>query len=293
MNAVIDFLAEHGPMLLAGVTALLGAACAAVWATRSPAHRQRLTEAGVCACALWVVLACVPMQRWRWPAPAQDPADQNLRQVMPSDLRYDDRPVEIPPELLVGAEVGPTRQNSLDHPGESEDGQVARNTLVWMQWPAPVARRQVDWPRVGAMVFVSGSAVTVLWLALGHVLVWRMLRRSAAAPAWVSATVREVLPEGAIEPHVKVVAHLARPASLGVWRPVILLPHSLMHEGSTARVRQVILHELGHVMRRDGLGNALFNLAMPLLWFHPLYWWLRSQASLSRERVADDWAAGF
>ena len=30
MNAVIDFLAEHGPMLLAGVTALLGAACIGV-----------------------------------------------------------------------------------------------------------------------------------------------------------------------------------------------------------------------------------------------------------------------
>jgi hypothetical protein len=166
-------------------------------------------------------------------------------------------------------------------------------TPAWMGWPPPPAERRIDWPRVGATVFLCGSAVAVVWLGLGHLLVWRMIRRSAAAPAWVSATVREVLPHGATEPHVRVVAHLTRPASLGIWRPVILLPHGLVREESAARVRQVILHELGHVMRRDALGNALFNLAMPLLWFHPLYWWLRSQSSLSRERVADDWAAAF
>jgi protein involved in polysaccharide export with SLBB domain len=35
----------------------------------------------------------------------------------------------------------------------------------------------------------------------------------------------------------------------------------------------------------------LFCLALPVLYFHPLYWWLRRSASLARELVADDWAA--
>jgi hypothetical protein len=47
------------------------------------------------------------------------------------------------------------------------------------------------------------------------------------------------------------------------------------------------------VLRRDALGNAIFNLALAALWFHPLYWWLRGQASFAREMVADDWAAAF
>jgi hypothetical protein len=53
----------------------------------------------------------------------------------------------------------------------------------------------------------------------------------------------------------------------------------------------VLLHERGHVQQRDALGAALFNLAMPLLWFCPFYWMLRRAAVMSRELLADDYAA--
>ena len=39
-------------------------------------------------------------------------------------------------------------------------------------------------------------------------------------------------------------------------------------------------------------GNLLFELAFPLLFFHPLYWWLRAEVRMAAELVADDWAAG-
>jgi hypothetical protein len=57
------------------------------------------------------------------------------------------------------------------------------------------------------------------------------------------------------------------------------------------QLRSVLLHELGHVVQRDAWGNLLFCLAFPLLYWHPLYWLLRSRARLAAELVADDWAA--
>ena len=58
-------------------------------------------------------------------------------------------------------------------------------------------------------------------------------------------------------------------------------------ERATA-LRCVLRHELTHVARRDALGQLLFNLAFPLFYFHPLYWWLRSRVHLAAELIADD-----
>src|SRR5262249_18126304 len=45
-----------------------------------------------------------------------------------------------------------------------------------------------------------------------------------------------------------------------------------------------------HVLRRDAWGNLMLNAALPVLYFHPLYWWLKSQVRMAAELVADDWA---
>jgi hypothetical protein len=302
MNALIEFLTANGMMLVEGATVLLLLAAGAVLVTRSPVHRQRLCEAGVFACAVWLVLACVPMRRAPWgvrqsiePARPAAPLRQAAppRQSTPSDLRFEHEPAGDAPPVFVQADPRPMPLFVEEQPLVPSPTEQPRVSPAWVDWPAEPATAPLDWPRVLAIVFLSGSAVSLAWLGLGHVLVWRMLRRAEAAPAWVSAIVREVLPDGAVEPHVRVVSHLARPASLGTFGPVILLPKTLLRDGSAARVRQVILHELGHVLRRDAVGNAIFNLALAVLWFHPLYWWLRGQASFAREMVADDWAAAF
>jgi hypothetical protein len=69
------------------------------------------------------------------------------------------------------------------------------------------------------------------------------------------------------------------------------LPAGLLRAGRESQLRQVLLHEAGHVRQGDGWGNLLFCLALPLLYFHPFYWWLRRTSDLARELVVDDWAA--
>jgi beta-lactamase regulating signal transducer with metallopeptidase domain len=49
----------------------------------------------------------------------------------------------------------------------------------------------------------------------------------------------------------------------------------------------VLLHELGHVRRLDGLFVILSRIACALYWFHPLVWWVQRRAREDAERACD------
>jgi hypothetical protein len=66
--------------------------------------------------------------------------------------------------------------------------------------------------------------------------------------------------------------------------PVGLLP-SL---SSQARVH-VLLHELGHLRRRDLWAQGLFKVALALHWWNPLVWLANRLARADREVACDDW----
>jgi WD40 repeat protein/beta-lactamase regulating signal transducer with metallopeptidase domain len=83
---------------------------------------------------------------------------------------------------------------------------------------------------------------------------------------------------------------IASPLTLGLLRPVILLPRG--RRGWSAEQRALILgHELAHVRRRDFLAGLVAELAVCLCWFHPLVRWLASRLRLEQEYAADAWAA--
>ncbi len=77
------------------------------------------------------------------------------------------------------------------------------------------------------------------------------------------------------------------PLVWGVWRPVILLPAEAEQWNAEHR-RMVLLHEMGHVVRRDGWTQALAQLACVLYWFHPLVWLAAARMRQEREQACDD-----
>jgi WD40 repeat protein/beta-lactamase regulating signal transducer with metallopeptidase domain len=83
---------------------------------------------------------------------------------------------------------------------------------------------------------------------------------------------------------------IASPLTLGLFRPVILLPLGRTHW--SAEERALILgHELAHVRRRDFLAGLVAELALCLCWFHPLVRWLAARLRLEQEYAADAWVA--
>jgi len=77
------------------------------------------------------------------------------------------------------------------------------------------------------------------------------------------------------------------PLTLGVIRPVILLPDSNYFADENL-LRNVILHELSHIKRKDTLIFILSYLLAALNWFNPFAWYALRQLSLEAEFACDD-----
>lgn len=78
------------------------------------------------------------------------------------------------------------------------------------------------------------------------------------------------------------------PMTFGVWRPVIVLPKKFVDPGSRRELVYCLSHEWEHVRRRDIVTWWFVHLLQPLLWFQPLFWYLRRELRTSQDQVADN-----
>ncbi|MGE0759946.1 MAG: M56 family metallopeptidase [Pirellulaceae bacterium] len=159
---------------------------------------------------------------------------------------------------------------------------------------APTAAENNPWltTRRLAAAYVLGSGLAIVWLLIGRLALRRLQRTAHPADPWLNGLYASVLPAGiGRRPRLLISDRCGRPLSFGLLQPVILLPRSLCHRHHAGALRHVLRHELAHVGQRDAWGHLLFNIAFPLCYFHPLYWWLRARAGLCRELIADDQAA--
>jgi bla regulator protein BlaR1 len=62
----------------------------------------------------------------------------------------------------------------------------------------------------------------------------------------------------------------AGPASMGLLRPIIVVPHDFRQRYSTDEQALILAHEQVHIVRRDALANLLQAAFQCLFWFNPL-----------------------
>ncbi|HSD31164.1 MAG TPA: M56 family metallopeptidase [Gemmatimonadales bacterium] len=105
---------------------------------------------------------------------------------------------------------------------------------------------------------------------------WRGLQASLAAGLRLRTPVRLLVASGP-----------AMPMTWGTRRPVILLPADA-EQWPESRRRDVLLHELAHVARRDCLTQLVALCACAVYWFHPLVWVAARRLRIERERACDD-----
>lgn len=283
---VLSFLAEHALTLLTGSTILLGAGVLAVASSRAPIHRQRCAELAIGGAVLWLVLALVPMPRWLepWPTAAAGPEVPSIAVLAEAA----DLGGHVPVEYAAGVDFAeppiparaPAATSPLVRPSPpSEDGAA---TAAW------------PWARLVVAVYLAGVAVWSAYLLLGCLLLRRVIVSAKGPESWLRRLVdSEANAAGlARRPRVCVTQRPCSPFCFGVRRPTIVLPAALCMPELEVSLRHVVAHEIAHLRQRDGRGHALLAMALPLLYLHPLFWWLRAQAHLAAELVADDLAAG-
>ncbi len=93
-----------------------------------------------------------------------------------------------------------------------------------------------------------------------------------------------------VAPVVALCERVTVPTVLGIIRPMILLPASIMSGLTSEEFSAVLSHELAHIRRHDPWINLVQRLVECLLFFHPAVWFLSrrvsaEQAEVERERV--------
>ena len=81
------------------------------------------------------------------------------------------------------------------------------------------------------------------------------------------------------------------PVTMGLLRPVIILPDSLLREGNAELLTSAIGHEFIHVHRRDYLLNFIYELLFVPISFHPAAALLRRRVKQTRELCCDELVA--
>lgn len=76
---------------------------------------------------------------------------------------------------------------------------------------------------------------------------------------------------------------------LGLGSPVIALPRGLVAALSTTDLDRVVIHEYGHVQRRDDWATVAQASIEALVGWHPAVWWIGRNLRLEREVACDDW----
>ncbi|MFD2367753.1 TonB family protein [Pseudoduganella sp. GCM10020061] len=93
------------------------------------------------------------------------------------------------------------------------------------------------------------------------------------------------------EVRLRVLDKLASPITAGWWRPVVLVPASLVTGMPPDLLDALLAHEMAHIKRMDYLVNLCQNVIETLLFYHPAVWWISKQVRDEREKIADDLAA--
>lgn len=78
------------------------------------------------------------------------------------------------------------------------------------------------------------------------------------------------------------------PMLIGVVRPKIVLPESVVARLDGRELRMILAHELAHWRRRDTWVGWLQVLVQGLLWFHPFVWWANARIRHERECACDE-----
>ncbi len=144
------------------------------------------------------------------------------------------------------------------------------------------------------LFWACGAGLLALRMALG--LLW-VRRRSQPGhyrsdPYW-QARLDELARRFGIVRRVTLglVDDLGSPVTAGWWRPVVLVPASLVSGMPPHLLEALLAHELAHVRRFDYLVNLIQSAIEILLFYHPAVWWLSQRIRSEREQIADDLAA--
>ena len=161
---------------------------------------------------------------------------------------------------------------------------IVPTLLVFPAAPAPTA---LAGPTVLSMhwllpVWLAGTLSCLLRLTVHY---GQLLRQSRLLPDAMQHTLPST-PDALDRRRLRL--HPAGPAVLWAPRSLVLLPPDFLDRFDAEERRLVLKHEFMHLRRGDALWSLLAELAVALLWFHPLAWLALPRLRLDQELACDE-----
>ena len=197
------------------------------------------------------------------------PMRAEMLATRPHDVAIGEVTVLLAPEATPVALIGPSSRPLL---------------------PADALRPWTPWL---AIAWVLGVCLFSLRPLCGCLHV-RRLQRCGLAP--LSDPLQRLAEQSARRLKVKRVVEFMQstlvkvPTVVGLLRPLVLLPASVISGLSAADIDLILAHELAHVRRHDYLVNVIQTVLETLLFFHPAMWWVTGRIRKEREHCCDDLA---
>jgi beta-lactamase regulating signal transducer with metallopeptidase domain len=154
-------------------------------------------------------------------------------------------------------------------------------------------RRFAIAPALGNWISTVWAVFVLLQLARFSLAVRRVqwLRRDAFELSPAQARISGQIIAHKSKVRVLESAAIDDPVTIGVFRPLILLPSKVLPDLGQEEISAVVAHEYSHILRKDFLIHMLCELiSLPLSW-HPGIVYLMSKISQSRELACDEYAA--
>lgn len=271
---------------------------------RSAAAAHRVLIATF-ACALLLPVVAMVVPAWQCTLPLATSSPQPIEANVPSEIspgaslpetntevfelrEQDELQVAEPIAAAPASEVA---TNSIDpqasevHRSSSPEAAPAAATDN-----AP-ASALVGWRGWALSVWVGGTCALLLRVVFYLARLARHVARCDDASDSLQARVRQLAAECGMKRPVRVKLSTADSMPMACWlgRWVVVVPENL-DDWPPQLQRATLLHELGHIARRDAWSDMLAQLAACLLWPSPPVWLAAGEVRRLRERACDEWS---
>jgi beta-lactamase regulating signal transducer with metallopeptidase domain len=190
---------------------------------------------------------------------------ESIRPDMPEDFAIKSKPAQARPFQTTSATIAPVT------PAVSNLPPITWQAIVFLIW------------LVGAIVF-SVLLIQRMFFVLG------LIAQSEPAKGRLLEALKQCRRQVGIGRNIelKLSSNIQSPAVCGLFRPIILMPTSLLKELSSDKLRGVLIHELVHIKRYDLWVNFAQTFLQIIYFYNPFVWLANSLVRRIREQAVDE-----
>jgi beta-lactamase regulating signal transducer with metallopeptidase domain len=277
-------------------------------AVQSAVYRTTLVAALVCPLATWGLSLC-GVTGWSLDMPTAYALDSAPAEIEPSQHAvHEAQPLPTGPTSAIENQFA---SPELDAPLTGPSLATPDSTVFGTPLPVPEISSAQSVPSavpaqatsssvaMRSFAYIASAAaalwiVVTTWLCSRLVTAWRQLhrlRRGAknAETETIEACQQVAARMSVAPPEVLCSPFLPSPCLAGLRRPAVMLPEADLN----LPMRDVLVHELAHLVRHDCFWNLLRQSATALMFFQPLLWVLSRRLAATAEEVCDDYVVQY